>query len=640
MAANTSQAQLAAGATVDAFKLHSLPGVNRVIYLDFTGNTTSGTSWNSSFTSGAPIVSAPFDLDGAPSTFSSDERGIIQRIWQRVAEDYAPFGVDVTTEDPGLEALRRSSSSDLAFGIRAVISHTNWYKSSAGGVAYVGSFGNSADSPCFIFAGSLGNSDRYIADAASHEIGHTMGLFHDGATGAGATEYYQGHGDWAPIMGVSYYRGITQFSRGEYANANNSQDDFAVIASYASLAGDDHGNAPSSASILAGPTVANGGTIETRSDVDVFRIDSAAGVLSLVFQSPPGSPNLDIKAELLNSSGNVLQSSDPAGMASSLSLSVNAGTYYIRVSGVGAGDPLTTGYSTYGSVGNYVITGTFPSASGFIPQAPNAIATVSSTSGTAPLTVTFSGQGSTDADGTIVSYQWSFGAGGAMTTGATASYTYANVGNYTAVLTVVDNDGLSSSQSVAINVVAAANISPVAVASASTTNGVAPLAITFFGNGSYDSDGRVASYSWNFGDGTSSTEMSPSKTFSAAGNYTVRLTVTDDRGASASSALSVSVSNNANTTFQVQNFELTSTIAKSGSKVEAMVSIRDSLGNPAVGAVVTMQWSGLVSGTSTGTTDSTGIVRITSGKTRRSGTVTATMTTGFAAPVVRSIVLP
>ncbi len=640
MATNTSQSQFAAGATVDALKLHSLPGVNRVIYLDFTGHTTSGTSWNSAYTGGAPIVSAPFDLDGSPSTFNSDERGIIHGVWQRIAEDYAPFGVDVTTEDPGVEALRRSSSSDLVFGIRAVISPSNWYKSSAGGVAYVGSFGNGNDTPCFIFTGSLANSDRYFADATSHEVGHTLGLYHDGATGAGATEYYQGHGDWAPIMGVSYYRGITQFSRGEYANANNTQDDFAVIANYVPLAGDDHGNALSSASFLAGPTVANGGTIERQGDVDLFRIDSATGFLSLAFQSPPGSPNLDLKAELLNSSGNVLQSSDPAGMAGSLSMSVNAGTYYVRVSGVGAGDPQTTGYSTYGSVGNYVITGTFPSATGVALQAPQAVATISSASGTAPLTVSFSGQGSSDPDGTIVSYQWSFGTAGATAVGATASYTYTSSGNYTAVLTVVDNNGLSSSQSVSINVAQASNASPVAIATASTTSGVAPVAIEFSGGSSYDSDGRIASYSWNFGDGTSSTAASPSKTFSAGGTYSVRLTVTDDRGATASSTLSVSVSSNVNTAFQVPSLQLATTTSRSGSKVEATVSLRDSLGQPAVGATVTIQWSGVISGSTTGKTDANGNVVISSAKTRKSGIITATLTSGYSEPVVRSVVLP
>ena len=53
---------------------------------------------------------------------------MIQKIWQRVAEDYAPFGVDVTTEDPVLEGLRKTTTGDTAFGIRVVISPTNWYR--------------------------------------------------------------------------------------------------------------------------------------------------------------------------------------------------------------------------------------------------------------------------------------------------------------------------------------------------------------------------------------------------------------------------------------------------------------------------------------------------------------------------------
>jgi hypothetical protein len=71
MAPDSSVTQIANGTAVDAFKLHSLPGVSRLIYLDFNGHTTSGTSWNSSFTGGAPIVSAPFNIEGSPDTFSA-----------------------------------------------------------------------------------------------------------------------------------------------------------------------------------------------------------------------------------------------------------------------------------------------------------------------------------------------------------------------------------------------------------------------------------------------------------------------------------------------------------------------------------------------------------------------------------------
>jgi hypothetical protein len=89
--AGSSTAQLAAGSAVDAFQLHSLPGATRVIYLDFNGHTTSGTIWNSSFTGGAAIASAPFDLDGDPTTFNDAERGAIPRFgsaWRRTTRRF------------------------------------------------------------------------------------------------------------------------------------------------------------------------------------------------------------------------------------------------------------------------------------------------------------------------------------------------------------------------------------------------------------------------------------------------------------------------------------------------------------------------------------------------------------------------
>jgi hypothetical protein len=88
------------------FRLHSRPGALRKIYLDFNGHTTTGTLWNQNYTGGANIVTPPFDIDGNSSSFSTTELERIQYIWQRVVEDYSPFDVDVTTEDPGVEGLR------------------------------------------------------------------------------------------------------------------------------------------------------------------------------------------------------------------------------------------------------------------------------------------------------------------------------------------------------------------------------------------------------------------------------------------------------------------------------------------------------------------------------------------------------
>ena len=87
------------GAVDEAFNLHSRPGAPNVVYLDFTGHTVTGTAWNG-LAGTDPLVARPFDLDGSPTTFGATELAAIAEIWARVAEDYAPFNIDVTTEEP------------------------------------------------------------------------------------------------------------------------------------------------------------------------------------------------------------------------------------------------------------------------------------------------------------------------------------------------------------------------------------------------------------------------------------------------------------------------------------------------------------------------------------------------------------
>jgi hypothetical protein len=138
--ATTASGGTAAAAitATDAFALHSRPGASKVIYLDFDGHTTSGTSWNTSYTAGASFVTPPYTNDATVSTaFSQTELDNSYSIWQRVAEDYAAFNVDVTTQDPGLEALRKTTTADVQFGVRVCIggSSFDWFAAGAGGVA-------------------------------------------------------------------------------------------------------------------------------------------------------------------------------------------------------------------------------------------------------------------------------------------------------------------------------------------------------------------------------------------------------------------------------------------------------------------------------------------------------------------------
>ena len=159
--------------------------------------------------------------------------------------------------------------------------------------------------------------------------------------------------------------------------------------------------------------------------------------------------------------------------------------------------------------------------------APVVAASVTPETGKIPLAVDFSSDGSSDSDGTIDSYVWDFGDDSALSYEANPIYTYAAPGVYTATLTVTDNDGSASTASLTVTRVL--NVFPTAQASGTPTSGKSPLNVAFSSNGSEDSDGTIASYAWDFGDGNSSSEANPTHAY-APGEYTATLTVTDDSG--------------------------------------------------------------------------------------------------------------
>lgn len=465
--------------TASAFLLHSKPGANRVIYLDFDGHSLTNTAWNN-YTGGNNCEAGAYDMDGAPGTFSDAERNEIVSVWKRVSEDYAPFDIDVTTQDPGYDAINRASISDTVYGTRAVVTkHTPCVSSGSamaatslyasvcaggcGGVAFVGVYdGIGAEhdyyQPALIFQDGVGWEAKYVAEAVSHEVGHNVGLSHDGTATVG---YYSGHGNWAPIMGVGYYEALAQWSKGEYAGANNTEDDFAVaISNGLTLRSDDHGDTVATATTLAAPNATTNGIISTRTDVDAFTIAVGAGAATFTATPAPTSPDLDLKLELRNSSGAVVAANDPAsgstsgdaatGLGATISATLAAGTYTVLVDGVGYGDPLSTGYTDYGSVGFYRLT---VAATAPPNLAPVAVIGATPVSGTAPLTVAFTGSGSTDPENGTLTYSWNFG-DNTTSTVANPSKTYSTAGTYTATLTVRDPVGNTATATKAISVTA------------------------------------------------------------------------------------------------------------------------------------------------------------------------------------------
>ncbi|MEK7780059.1 MAG: autotransporter-associated beta strand repeat-containing protein, partial [Verrucomicrobiota bacterium] len=357
------------------FLLHSKPGANKKIFLDFDGHTLSENAWTANYNGGTNIVAPPWDTDGNPGSFSSDEQTAIQQIWFRVAEDFAGFDVDVTTEFPGEAALTRNGFVDSTYGTRALVSAISSYIGNYGGIAYVGVFDAIGDynKPALVFPEKLSNNEKNIAEAISHEVGHNLGLSHDGI--AGGAEYYTGQGNWAPIMGVGYSKPIVQWSRGEYATPSNPENDYTIIGMNGlSFRADDYGNTTGTASALAGFISTNFGIIERTNDVDFFSFQTGGGAAELTITPWERGANVHFLLALYDSTGTLLTNREVADTGSgvqrvTINAILGAGLHYVSVEGIGSGNPLTSGYSDYGSLGNYTLTVNLPPASQWLPTA-------------------------------------------------------------------------------------------------------------------------------------------------------------------------------------------------------------------------------------------------------------------------------
>ncbi len=147
-------------------------------------------------------------------------------------------------------------------------------------------------------------------------------------------------------------------------------------------------------------------------------------------------------------------------------------------------------------------------------------------------TCSFDGSSSVDTGGTIISYGWNFGDGTTISgSSPTVSHTYATSNSYNVTLTITDDGGATATQSQTIDI-----NSPHYASFSFTCN---LLTCSFDGSNSFDSDGTIASYAWNLGDGTTASGRTVSHTYVAGGYYTITLTVTDNAGATGAQSQTV-----------------------------------------------------------------------------------------------------
>jgi hypothetical protein len=367
--------------------LDSNPGAKATLYLDFTGNYES--SWfyyddNHVKQTFKNITTPAFHTDGNGAKFSANEQAQIKEIWQRVAEAYAPFDINVSTDYYG--------SFDNGKALHVVIggSSSDWLKLGGSGISSIGSFHDDAPNEVFVFSADIVAWSRNphtndnkgkpvvitaaVANTISHESGHAFGLHHQetfNADGSVKELYSTGTANWTPLMGDNLASDRVTWADGPIAMAHYSisnpftgntssfnipviEDDMAVIAGPANGFGyrrDDHGHTNATATPL---TVKNllfaqlggQGVIATTSEVDVYSFTVQKGYVSVRVDPAAVGANLLPRVELWSGSG-LITAADPAnGSAAVVGANLNAGTYYVRV----------MSHGDYGDVGQYSVT--------------------------------------------------------------------------------------------------------------------------------------------------------------------------------------------------------------------------------------------------------------------------------------------
>lgn len=338
-------------------QLQSNPGSPNVLYINYWGGTYSGEAWNE----GNPIDYTAFSQDSDHDNFSDNERHDMWLAWAEVAEDYAPFNVNVTTDASVYAATQPNQRVQIV-----ATTTCDWYEScSAGGVAYVSVFSNAPE--IYRTGWAWNRSAGTLGMTISHESGHQMGLYHDGNAGS---EYDSGHGDWGPIMGGPFGKPYVQWSKGEYPDADNTENDLLIIAESLGANTDDAGDSVASATPLSLPVTGFTGLLRPEGldqDIDVYSFSIASTKRVHLEIGPPlgilgehMGTSLSLKARLLDASGatltSLLPSSPPSSNILNETLQLSAGQYSLVLQASSYDSDWSTGFGEYANGGYYSIT--------------------------------------------------------------------------------------------------------------------------------------------------------------------------------------------------------------------------------------------------------------------------------------------
>lgn len=320
--------------------LNSYPQSSISLFLDFDGHFQA--DWSGEHNITTPAYSA----DNDDSTFTDAELADIAEIFARVAEDFAPFAINVTTVEPA--DLGNGAGVRVAIGGR----WEDWYHDPVGGIALVNCFTNNQPNVVYVFAETLA-VQKTIAEASSHEAGHAFGLQHQSqynSAGKKISEYYDGDATGAPIMGLSYLMSRSRWWSGTSTSSTKIQDDLAVLSREENGFGyrpDDYGDTFAQAEVLNfSDNRANvSGIVGQMSDVDVFRFDVLQGDQYRIdyFAAAIGA-NLDVHIEIRAADGTLIDEQNTFHDDTlALGRTFEPGIYQIQIHSNG----------TYGSLGQY-----------------------------------------------------------------------------------------------------------------------------------------------------------------------------------------------------------------------------------------------------------------------------------------------